>query len=375
MAKKYSLEEIPFKKRRRIAENTARHFDKEENRGKVNHNEIKELLKVLVARDRDGKRYYNEKKEAEIIKKFKENKNFYPKEVSKLIDSSLTYSDTHISPVLVSAITGLILLAGSYLGGKIYRNDLIQKQLERLVIEHMPERKDLSRKIIEATEENEIMEEEMQKKFYIAPPFKNENNKKSYVVTSGYWSVRNYGGPENKKERIHGALDLIPNSSDYRVCSVRNGLVVETGYRKDYGNFVRISHGKKHETLSAHLKEIHVERGDFVNVGDIIGIMGSSGRTRSKNGKKGVHLHLELLELRNSRKRKLNPLIRIKGYEEVLAIELKKSQLEFQKYNLEEEYWKMRSEYDSIVNYINSSDLISLFLNEVKREKPKKKSV
>jgi murein DD-endopeptidase MepM/ murein hydrolase activator NlpD len=55
-----------------------------------------------------------------------------------------------------------------------------------------------------------------------------------------------------------------------------------------YGNRVMINHGNGYQTLYAHLSKISVVVGQTVKRGDVVGIMGSTGRST------GTHLHFEI---------------------------------------------------------------------------------
>lgn len=55
-----------------------------------------------------------------------------------------------------------------------------------------------------------------------------------------------------------------------------------------YGHYVEIDHGGGYLTLYAHLSSIHVEIGQWLETGQILGISGSTGRST------GPHLHFEL---------------------------------------------------------------------------------
>ncbi len=55
-----------------------------------------------------------------------------------------------------------------------------------------------------------------------------------------------------------------------------------------YGNHIRIDHGYGYITLYAHLSKYNVRRGQRVKLGDLIGFVGNTGRS------KAPHLHYEV---------------------------------------------------------------------------------
>ena len=65
-------------------------------------------------------------------------------------------------------------------------------------------------------------------------------------------------------------------------------MVNFAGVQNGYGKVVRISLKSGYEILFAHLSEIDVKNGQTVNSGDIIGKLGSTGRST------GPHLHYEV---------------------------------------------------------------------------------
>lgn len=87
----------------------------------------------------------------------------------------------------------------------------------------------------------------------------------------------------------HEAID-IANSSAPPILAADAGKVVVAGWpdRVGYGNRVIIDHGNGYVTLYAHLAQIYVVAGQTVKRGDIIGKMGSTGRST------GTHLHFEV---------------------------------------------------------------------------------
>ncbi len=91
----------------------------------------------------------------------------------------------------------------------------------------------------------------------------------------------------------HYALD-IANRSRPPVWSAGGGTVVTASsgtWAGGYGNHVIIDHGNGLRTLYAHLGSVNVSSGQWVNQGDVIGMMGNTGRVY---GATGIHLHWEV---------------------------------------------------------------------------------
>ncbi|MFZ5844889.1 MAG: peptidoglycan DD-metalloendopeptidase family protein [Patescibacteria group bacterium] len=86
----------------------------------------------------------------------------------------------------------------------------------------------------------------------------------------------------------HLALD-IANPAAPGIAAADSGTVTLVEYlRYGYGFYAIVSHGEGLSTLYAHLSEIYVKPGDRVARGQIIGKMGSTGRST------GTHLHFEV---------------------------------------------------------------------------------
>ncbi len=86
----------------------------------------------------------------------------------------------------------------------------------------------------------------------------------------------------------HMALD-IANGSAPGIAAADSGVVTLVEYlRWGYGQHVIIDHGNGLATLYGHLSEIYVKPGDRVSRSQIIGRMGSTGRST------GIHLHFEV---------------------------------------------------------------------------------
>lgn len=86
--------------------------------------------------------------------------------------------------------------------------------------------------------------------------------------------------------RTHKGIDLV--SSNRNILAADEGVVSFAGTKSGYGNVIIINHNNGFETLYGHLSKISVEKGDVVEKGTKIGVMGSTGRST------GTHLHFEI---------------------------------------------------------------------------------
>jgi len=86
---------------------------------------------------------------------------------------------------------------------------------------------------------------------------------------------------------FHHGLDIVARTGMPVVASAP-GVVVKSGYESLYGNLVIVDHGAGYRTAYAHLSSRSVEEGAFVNRGEELGKVGSTGRST------GPHLHYEV---------------------------------------------------------------------------------
>ena len=93
--------------------------------------------------------------------------------------------------------------------------------------------------------------------------------------------------PISGKKAWHEGMDFA-GAKGSEVIAVANGVVVFAGYRDGYGKMVEISHGKDMRTRYGHHEEVLVHAGQSVKRGDVIALMGSSGRST------GPHVHFEV---------------------------------------------------------------------------------
>ncbi|HAF47565.1 MAG TPA: peptidase M23 [Cryomorphaceae bacterium] len=123
-------------------------------------------------------------------------------------------------------------------------------------------------------------------------PVANKNLKR---MASGY-GYRIH--PIYKVRKMHWGTDFsAPTGTP--IYATGDGKV--TKYRRSragYGNHIIIDHGYGYQTLYAHMSKVDVRRGQKVKRGDIIGYIGSSGRSTAP------HLHYEVIK----DGRKINPV-------------------------------------------------------------------
>jgi murein DD-endopeptidase MepM/ murein hydrolase activator NlpD len=101
--------------------------------------------------------------------------------------------------------------------------------------------------------------------------------------TSGF-GVRS--DPFLGRPAMHTGLDFRASTGD-PVRATANGKVVSSGWNGGYGRMVEIDHGNGLATRYGHLSEINVRVGDQIRIGQVIGAVGSTGRST------GPHLHYE----------------------------------------------------------------------------------
>jgi murein DD-endopeptidase MepM/ murein hydrolase activator NlpD len=101
--------------------------------------------------------------------------------------------------------------------------------------------------------------------------------------TSGF-GIRN--DPFLGRPAMHTGLDFRASMGD-PVRATANGKVSSAGWAGGYGRMVEIDHGNGLATRYGHLSEIGVKVGDQIKIGQVIGAVGSTGRST------GPHLHYE----------------------------------------------------------------------------------
>jgi murein DD-endopeptidase MepM/ murein hydrolase activator NlpD len=93
--------------------------------------------------------------------------------------------------------------------------------------------------------------------------------------------------PFTAEPAFHTGID-ISSQRGHSVVAAAEGTVVKSGWLNGYGRCVEIAHGMGIRTLYGHLDEIEVIEGQHVARGEVIGAVGSTGRST------GPHLHYEV---------------------------------------------------------------------------------
>jgi murein DD-endopeptidase MepM/ murein hydrolase activator NlpD len=102
------------------------------------------------------------------------------------------------------------------------------------------------------------------------------------VITSEFGLRRNpFGGKAYEK---HEGIDF-QGPYGTPIVATGAGRVKQAGYYGGFGNTVIIDHSYGNESLYAHMSKVTVDAGEVVQRGDLVGYLGSSGRSS------GPHLH------------------------------------------------------------------------------------
>ena len=109
---------------------------------------------------------------------------------------------------------------------------------------------------------------------------------------------------------MHAGVDM-PAPIGTPIHATADGIVDRAEWSNGYGKLIEINHGKGVQTRYGHLSQILVEPNQRVKRGDLIGLMGSTGRST------GSHLHYEV----RIDGRAVNPMPFLQGADYLLAVQ------------------------------------------------------
>lgn len=110
------------------------------------------------------------------------------------------------------------------------------------------------------------------------------------IMPAKGWFSRGYGmkfDPFTGQQQMHRGIDIAGHVGT-PIIAPAAGKVTSCGYVSDFGNYVVIDHGTGIMTRYGHLTSYRVKTGQVITRGEIIGLMGSTGRST------GPHLHYEV---------------------------------------------------------------------------------
>lgn len=124
---------------------------------------------------------------------------------------------------------------------------------------------------------------------YIAATQIADNNISNLGSAKFSWPAN--GGISQYFSWYHPGID-VANLSGGSIHASDGGTVVIAGWpdNSGYGNRVVLDHGNGYKTLYAHMSAIYVSAGQKVGKGEVLGAMGSTGRST------GTHLHFEVIK-------------------------------------------------------------------------------
>ena len=94
--------------------------------------------------------------------------------------------------------------------------------------------------------------------------------------------------PFTNVSSLHEGVDLVAEANS-KIFATADGVVTQSGQVAGYGLLIEIKHGTSLMTRYGHANKLFVQVGDVVKKGQLIGLVGNTGRST------GYHLHYEVL--------------------------------------------------------------------------------
>lgn len=121
------------------------------------------------------------------------------------------------------------------------------------------------------------------KKIFDVIPSINPIVGKPYIISDYGWRY----DPFTKKRKYHYGIDM--KETPYsKIRATASGKVIRSRYSKTAGNYIEVQHEYGFSTRYLHLAKILVSKGQTIKKGQVIGLLGNTGRSA------GPHLHYEV---------------------------------------------------------------------------------
>lgn len=183
-------------------------------------------------------------------------------------------------------------------GGKDYYSELKGYSHSDLVIELSKKVDQMANKLkIQSSSFDELLKAASQKTELLAsiPAIQPVANKDLRMIASGFGSRLD---PIYKTWKMHAGIDFT-SPMGKEIHATGNGVVSFAGMEGDgYGIKVVINHGYGYQTLYGHMMRTAVRPGQKIKRGDVIGYVGSTGKST------GPHVHYEIIK----NGQKINPI-------------------------------------------------------------------
>ncbi len=168
-----------------------------------------------------------------------------------------------------------------------YYNELLQKTNSQIVVETTRKINSLKKQIyVQSKSYDEILylSKNRDKMLQALPAIQPVANKDLKRVASGFGYRYD---PIYHTRRFHKGMDFsAPRGTD--IYATGNARVIYAGWKSGYGKCVYLSHGYGYITRYAHMSRIKVKKGQRVKRGEVIGLVGNTGKST------GPHLHYEV---------------------------------------------------------------------------------
>ena len=168
-----------------------------------------------------------------------------------------------------------------------YYEQLLRMTNSQIVVETTKKLNELKKQLYvqsKSYDEIVVLAQNKEKMLEAIPAIQPVANKDLTRVASGYGMRMD---PIYHSRRFHAGMDFTaPTGTD--IYATGNGRVLSAGWQQGYGNCVEIDHGFGYVTLYGHMHSISVNAGQTVNRGEVIGLVGNTGKST------GPHLHYEV---------------------------------------------------------------------------------